>query len=129
MGQKEGEAGLALLRRNESFIFFRLDTEAPPQAGPIGAQGLRIHPLRSIAVDRALWPYGTPFALEATLPWESETPTPFRRLVVAQDTGSAIVGPARADLFFGAGEEAGRRAGDIRHAADFVALLPREDMP
>ncbi|MBK9083648.1 MAG: MltA domain-containing protein [Rhizobiales bacterium] len=129
MGLGEGEAGLALLRRNESFIFFRLDMEAPPQAGPIGAQGLRIQPLRSIAVDRQLWPYGTPFALDAALPWERETPTPFRRLAIAQDTGSAIVGPARADLFFGAGEEAGRRAGDIRHAADFVVLLPREDMP
>jgi len=52
--------------------------------------------------------------------------TPFRRLMIAQDTGSAIVGPARADLYWGAGDDAGRIAGRIRHPGRFVMLLPRE---
>ena len=71
--------------------------------------------------------YGTPFFIEADLPIEGRKPvSPFRRLMIAQDTGSAIVGPARADLYWGAGEEAGRIAGRIRHPGRFVMLLPRE---
>ena len=62
--------------------------------------------------------YGTPFFIEASLPIESAKPTtPFRRLMIAQDTGSAIVGPARADLYWGAGDDAGRVAGRIRQPA------------
>lgn len=129
MGLAPGEPGLALLHRNPSFIFFRLDASAPADAGPIGAQGVRLSPLRSIAVDRTLWPYGLPFWIEADLPWSAATPEPFARLAIAQDTGSAILGPARADLFFGAGDEAGRRAGDIRHAGRFVVLWPKGDAP
>ena len=56
-----------------------------------------------------------------------EAPTPFRRLTIAADTGSAILGPARADIFFGGGDAAGARAGAIRHPADFVVLLPTDD--
>jgi len=82
-------------------------------------------PLRSIAVDRNLWPYGLPFWIEAQLPWRDDAPRPFRRLMIAQDTGSAILGAARADIFFGSGDQAGKRAGDIRHAADFTVLLPQ----
>jgi membrane-bound lytic murein transglycosylase A len=84
-------------------------------------------PVRSIAVDRALHVYGTPFFIEADLPIASDAPmTKFRRLLIAQDTGSAIVGPARADIFFGAGDEAGRVAGRIKQQGRFVMLLPRE---
>jgi membrane-bound lytic murein transglycosylase A len=71
--------------------------------------------------------YGTPFFIEADLPIESaKATTKFRRLMVAQDTGSAITGPARADLYWGAGDEAGRIAGRIRQQGRFVMLLPRE---
>jgi membrane-bound lytic murein transglycosylase A len=80
--------------------------------------------LRSIAIDRAIWPYGLPFWIAADLPWQSSSVSPFRRLLIAQDTGSAIVGPARVDIFFGSGDDAGARAGDIRHAGDVVVLLP-----
>jgi membrane-bound lytic murein transglycosylase A len=128
-GQSPGEEGLALLHRNASFIFFRLDEAAPADAGPIGAQGLRLTPLRSIAVDRSLWPYGLPVWIDADLPWRSESPTSFRRLTIAQDTGSAILGPARADLFYGSGEAAGARAGATRHRGRFVALLPQGETP
>ena len=80
---------------------------------------------RSIAVDRALHVYGTPFFIAGDLPIATETSnTKFRRLMIAQDTGSAIVGPARADIYFGAGEEAGRIAGRIKNPAQFVMLMP-----
>jgi membrane-bound lytic murein transglycosylase A len=81
---------------------------------------------RSLAVDKKLHVYGTPIWIDAELPIDSEKPdTKFRRLLVAQDTGSAIVGPARADIYFGAGEEVGRIAGRIKQFGQFVMLVPR----
>jgi membrane-bound lytic murein transglycosylase A len=110
---------------NRSFVFFRI-TGLTDEGEPVGAQGVPLTPLRSIAVDK-IHVYGTPFFIEAALPIESARPvTPFRRLMIAQDTGSAIVGPARADLYWGAGADAGRVAGRIRHPGRFVMLLPRE---
>lgn len=125
-GQRPGEAGHALMARNKSYVFFALNADLPDASGPIGGAGLSLVPLRSIAIDRQIWPYGLPIWLSADLPWQSDRPTPFRRLCIASDTGSAIVGPARLDLFFGAGVAAGIRAGGIRHHCDFIALLPRE---
>ena len=123
-GLGEGERGLELMRRNRSFVFFRLVEDFDALLGPIAGAGVALTPLRSIAVDRGLWSYGLPFWIEADLPWEGADPTPFRRLMIAQDTGSAIVGPARADIFFGGGDAAGARAGSIRHGGDFTVLLP-----
>src|SRR6516162_8061207 len=109
---------------NPSYVFFRV-VELPNQGEPIGAQGVPLTPGRSIAVD-SLHDYGTPFFIEANLPIESANGSAFQRLMIAQDTGSAIVGPARADVYWGAGDDAGRIAGRIRHSARFVMLLPRE---
>jgi membrane-bound lytic murein transglycosylase A len=110
---------------NRSFVFFRI-TGLSEEGEPAGAQGVPLTPGRSIAVDK-VHVYGTPFFIEADLPIESARPTTkFRRLMVAQDTGSAIIGPARADLYWGAGDDAGRIAGRIRHHGRFVLLLPRE---
>jgi membrane-bound lytic murein transglycosylase A len=110
---------------NHSYVFFRI-TDITNGGEPVGAQGVRLTPGRSIAVDRA-HQYGTPFFIEAQLPIEARKPAlPFRRLMIAQDTGSAIVGPARADLYWGAGETASRIAGRIHHPGRFVMLLPRE---
>jgi membrane-bound lytic murein transglycosylase A len=128
-GLGEGERGLELMRRNRSFVFFRLVEDFDPCLGPVAGAGVALTPLRSIAVDRAIWSYGLPFWIEANLPWADESPSPFRRLMIAQDTGSAIVGPARADIFFGSGEAAGARAGAIRHRGDFAVLLPIGDEP
>jgi membrane-bound lytic murein transglycosylase A len=110
---------------NRAYAFFRI-TGLTNDGEPVGAQGVPLTPGRSIAVDR-VHEYGTPFFIEANLPIEGVKPaSPFRRLMIAQDTGSAIVGPARADLYLGAGEDAGRIAGRIRHPGRFVMLLPRE---
>jgi membrane-bound lytic murein transglycosylase A len=80
---------------------------------------------RSLAVDRKLHTYGTPFWIDAELPLNGDAAKDrFRQLMIAQDTGSAIVGPARGDLYFGAGEEQGRIAGRIRHPGRFVMLVP-----
>jgi membrane-bound lytic murein transglycosylase A len=118
-----------LRRQNKSFVFFRIvglsdDREAT------GAQGVPLTPTRSIAVDKGLHVYGTPFFIEADLPIRSaRAETRFQRLMIAQDTGSAIVGPARADVYYGAGDEAGRIAGRFRHPGRFALLIPREIDP
>jgi membrane-bound lytic murein transglycosylase A len=110
---------------NRSYIFFRV-TGLSNEGEPAGAQGVPLTPGRSIAVDR-LHDYGTPFFIEANLAIESEKPvSPFQRLMIAQDTGSAIVGPARADLYWGSGDDAGRIANRIKNPGRFVMLLPRE---
>jgi peptidoglycan lytic transglycosylase A len=110
---------------NRSYVFFRI-TGLSNEGEPVGAQGVPLTPGRSIAVDQ-LHEYGTPFFIEANLLIESAKPvSSFRRLMIAQDTGSAIVGPARADLYWGAGDDAARIAGRIRHPGRFVMLLPRE---
>jgi peptidoglycan lytic transglycosylase A len=110
---------------NRAYAFFRI-TGLTNDGEPVGAQGVPLTPGRSIAVDR-VHEYGTPFFIEATLPIDSaKSASPFRRLMIAQDTGSAIVGPARADLYLGAGDDAGRIANRIRHPGRFAMLLPRE---
>jgi membrane-bound lytic murein transglycosylase A len=113
-----------LRRQNRSYVFFR-EVKLSDNDEAVGAQGLPLAPGRSIAVDKSLHVYGTPFFIEGELPIESEqAKTPFHRLMIAQDTGSAILGPARADLYFGAGPEAGRVSGRLRHNMHFVMLVP-----
>ncbi|MDE2375921.1 MltA domain-containing protein [Bradyrhizobium sp.] len=114
-----------LRRQNRSYIFFR-EVNLSDKDEAVGAQGVPLTAGRSIAVDKALHVYGTPFFIEGELPIETErSRTPFHRLMIAQDTGSAIVGPARADLYFGAGSEAGRVSGRLRHNMHFVMLVPK----
>lgn len=112
-------------RQNRSYVFFHKVNLADHDE-PVGAEGVPLTPGRSIAVDKALHVYGTPFFIEGELPIETEqSRTPFRRLMVAQDTGSAITGPARADIYYGAGAEAGTVSGRFRHPMRFVMLVPR----
>jgi membrane-bound lytic murein transglycosylase A len=114
-----------LRRQNRSYSFFR-EVQLSDKDEAVGAQGVPLTPGRSIAVDKSLHVYGTPFFIEGELPIESEqSKTPFRRLMVAQDTGSAITGPARADIYFGAGADAGRVSGRLRHNVRFVMLVPK----
>ena len=123
--QANPDEGRELRRKNRSFVFFR-ETGLGEHDEPIGAQGVPLATGRSIAVDKNIHVYGTPFWIEAELPIDSEKPeTPFRRLMIAQDTGSAILGPARADIYFGAGEDVGSIAGRIKQNGRFVMLVPR----
>ncbi|HEY0442479.1 MAG TPA: MltA domain-containing protein [Xanthobacteraceae bacterium] len=113
-----------LRRQNRSFVFFH-EAKLKADEEAIGGQGIPLAAGRSIAVDRKLHAYGTPFWIEAELPLNATQSTDrFRRLLIAQDTGSAIVGPARADIYFGAGLEAGTVSGRIRHPGRFIMLIP-----
>jgi membrane-bound lytic murein transglycosylase A len=119
------EEGKELRRKNRSFVFFR-ETDLRDHEECIGAQGIPLTPGRSLAVDKKIHVYGTPIWIDAELPIESEKPeTKFQRLLVAQDTGSAIIGPARADIYFGTGDTIGSIAGRIKQFGRFVMLVPR----
>lgn len=108
-----------VLWHNQSYIFFNEVDNLDPDDGPIGAGKVPLSAGRSLAVDRTLHTFGTPIFVT------SDHDASFQRLMIAQDTGSAIVGPARGDIYFGAGEKAERAAGSIQHAADFYVLWPK----
>lgn len=113
-----------LIWQNRSYIFFREAAVDDPQLGQIAAAKVPLTAGRSIAVDRFLHTFGTPFYVDAPTVTKFDN-APFSRLMIAQDTGTAIVGPARGDLFAGSGDEAGEIAGGIKDKADFYALVPR----
>ncbi|RWB27978.1 MAG: transglycosylase [Mesorhizobium sp.] len=122
-----------ILWRNRSYIFFReISLGEPgfddPELGPIAAAKVPLTPGRSLAVDRLLHTFGTPFYIDGPSLTAFDR-KPFRRLMIAQDTGSAITGPARGDLFAGTGDAAGEIAGVVRNSADFYALIPRPLVP
>jgi membrane-bound lytic murein transglycosylase A len=109
-----------VMASNPSFIFFRIiDGE-----GPIGAEGVPLTPGRSLAVDPEFVPLGLPIWLDTTDPLDPRQP--LRRLVVAQDTGAAIKGPVRGDLFWGFGENAAARAGAMKQQGRYFLLLPKK---
>ncbi|MCK6424650.1 MAG: MltA domain-containing protein [Burkholderiaceae bacterium] len=118
-----------MLAVNPRYVFFREEPLADPAIGALGAQGVPLTPGRSIAVDRESIPYGTPVWLASTEPqaWQPNPPParPLQRLVVAQDTGSAIVGAVRADLFWGWGEGIEDRAGRTKQPLRLWVLWPR----
>lgn len=117
----------AVMQENKSFVFFRVAPFLGPDAGPIGGEGLPVTPLRSIAIDRRIWPYGLPVFIDTEIPdvGGGVKPEPIRKLMIAQDTGSAIIGAARADIFFGSGDKAGAVAGAVRHGGEFTVLWPK----
>ena len=114
------EQGKDLLRHNRSFVFFKEANEVPDHMGPLGSMNRSVTPMRSLAVDPAFTPLGAPVWLE------KDGPRSFRRLMVAQDTGSAIKGAQRADIFFGTGAQAGLEAGQVRDPGRMVVLLPNK---
>jgi membrane-bound lytic murein transglycosylase A len=121
MGAAGPDAAAALMARNPSYVFFRA-LDLPPGEGPVGTLGVPLTPMRSAAVDRTKVPLGLPVWLAGRDPL---TDAPLRRLTVAQDTGGAIRGLARADLFTGWGGEAAERAGRMRDPAAMWVLVPR----
>lgn len=109
------------MNNNQSFVFFReLSGE-----GPIGGQGVALTPEHSLAVDKNFIPYGTPVWLETTLPVSESKTEPYNRLMVAQDTGGAIKGPVRGDVFFGYGKRARELAGRMKQEGQYYLLTPR----
>lgn len=113
-----------LLESNPSYVFFR---ELPDGLdGPLGSLGVPLTPGRSIAVDARFIPLGAPVFLSTTYPLTSQ---PMNRLVMAQDTGGAINGAVRADLFWGFGDDAGEQAGKMRQNGRLWVLLPKDYPP
>lgn len=111
-------AGADLLLHNPSYVFFRKLADLPAHRGPIGAMSRPITAMRSIAVDPAFVPLGAPVWIE------KDGAGPLRRLMIAQDTGGAIKGAQRADIFFGTGDAAGEAAGTVKDGGRMLVLLP-----
>ena len=116
--RRNPEDGRELLYHNPSYVFFREVSRVPADKGPLGAMNRSITAMRSIAVDPSHVPLGAPVWIE------KDGKKPLRRLMVAQDTGSAIKGAQRADVFFGTGDKAGREAGRLRDAGWMMVLMP-----
>lgn len=116
--QRNPEDGKELLFHNPSYVFFREVSEVPADKGPLGAMNRSITTMRSIAVDPKFTPLGAPVWIE------KDGKAPLRRLMIAQDTGSAIKGAQRADVFFGTGDKAGKEAGRLREPGRMVVLMP-----
>ncbi len=116
--RRNPEEGRELLYHNPSYVFFREVSEVPADKGPLGAMNRSITTMRSIAVDPKFTPLGAPVWIE------KDGKAPLRRLMVAQDTGSAIKGAQRADVFFGTGDQAGKEAGRLRDPGRMVVLMP-----
>jgi len=119
------EAARALMNENTRYIFFKEETIFPGE-GPKGAMRVPLTDMASIAVDPSHYPYGIPVWLETKLP---SVKGDYRGadqqlLAIAQDTGKAIRGPFRADLYFGSGDQAGDLAGIMKHSARWTVLLP-----
>ena len=115
------DLGREMINRNASFVFFRIND----RDGPIGAQNVVLTPERSLAVDRRFVPLGVPLWLETKAPTAKGEDKIWHRLMVAQDTGGAIRGPVRGDVFWGAGAEAAEVAGRMKHSGRYYILLPR----
>ncbi len=115
-----------LMWHNESFVFFRPVKLANPQLGPLGAQQVQLRPMHSLAVDNTYWAYGTPMWLQTQLPGIAGKPAKaFNQIMIAQDTGSAIKGRIRGDIFFGSGTRAALLAGAMQADGTLYVLLPK----
>lgn len=113
-----------IMQTNKSYVFFRFtDSDVEKNGGPIGGEGLPLTPERSLAVDRSLIPYGLPLFLAAENP--NPSLPPIQQVMVAQDTGGAIQGPVRGDMFWGHGPEAEKNAGPMKSAGRYWFLLPK----
>ncbi len=111
---------------NRSYIFFKESDLSDPNLGPIAAAKVPLVAGRSLAVDRLIHTFGYPFFIRSEKITHLDQGRPFARLMLALDTGTAIVGPARGDIFTGWGAEAGNQAGIIRQDADFAILVPKQ---
>jgi membrane-bound lytic murein transglycosylase A len=113
-----------ILWQNQSYIFFSQNSQLEDNLGPVGAAKVQLTPRRSLAVDRSIHQFGLPIFINMQTDL-LEDGDRFRRLMIAQDTGSAILGASRGDIFMGSGEDAGQIAGKVCHDAEFYILLPK----
>ncbi len=121
------QAARELMWQNQSFVFFRETEITDPHLGAIAAQQVNLAPRRSLAVDRSNWMFGTPVWLDTHTPPESPGGSkPLRTLMIAQDTGTAIKGLARGDVYWGWGNEAATIAGHMKSSGTMTVLLPVE---
>jgi membrane-bound lytic murein transglycosylase A len=122
--RKNNQRGRELMWENKSYAFFRVLSTTEAQDGPQGALQLPLTAGRSLAVDPRYHQLGTPIWVAAPTLKDLHN-KPVARLLVAQDTGSAIKGAVRGDLFWGSGDVAGKIAGRTKHVCDFYTLVPK----
>ena len=116
-----------LLNQNPAYVFFRELPASPADQGPVGSLGIPLTPGRSLAVDPRAVPLGTPVFLATTWPLST---TPLNRLMLAQDTGTAIKGAVRGDFFWGFGADAAEQAGRMKQSGALWILWPNgEPLP
>lgn len=120
--RKNPQRAKKVMHKNASYVFFK----KRDKAGAIGSVGVPLTPQRSMAVDNAFIPYGLPLFLTTQLPSKQGDDVPFNRLMVAQDTGTAIKGVVRGDIYFGHGGQAEFLAGAMKARGSYYLLLPRE---
>jgi membrane-bound lytic murein transglycosylase A len=120
------ERASAVMQRNPSYVFFAWREGLDDAGGPLGAEGVPLTAGRSLAVDRKALPFGAPLWLDTEAPTGPDGALrPFRRLMIAQDTGGAITGAVRGDIFFGTGAAAGEVAGRMSSTGRYAVLLPK----
>jgi membrane-bound lytic murein transglycosylase A len=119
--KKNPSAARNVMESDESYVFFKESAVGDPALGSDGAEGVALTPLGSIAVDLRIHPLGVPFFIATSTP----DGRPLEHLFIAQDTGGAIRGAARADIYFGFGEQAESLAGGMKSPGRFYVLLPQ----
>lgn len=116
-----------VMNQNPSYVYFKIRSDLSPADGAVGAQGVPLEPFHSLAVDKRFFGYGIPMWLETTLPeLENQPERAFSDLFIAQDTGGAIRGAIRGDVYFGRGEYAEALAGNMKQRGRLWVLLPNE---
>ncbi|MEM1376959.1 MAG: MltA domain-containing protein [Pseudomonadota bacterium] len=118
------EQARTVMSQNRSYIFFQMSTVEDPELGPVGAAKVQLTPHRSLAVDMRYHSFATPIFVDAS----NVNGAPYRKLMIAQDTGTAIRGPSRGDLFCGSGDKAGRFASHVASPVKFTVLCPRDEV-
>ena len=122
---KNPDKAQAMMWNNQSFVFFKILDDVADELGPVGAQNIHLTPHTSFAIDRRYWAFGTPMLLNLELELgESTKKETWQSLMIAQDTGSAIRGFARGDVFWGSGAHAALTAGKMKSQGTMIVLLP-----
>lgn len=117
----------AVMETDQSYVFFKIEAAGDATLGSAGTQGVPLTPYASLAVDTRFHSLGVPIFVDTHVPNPNTTTgdRPFRQLLVAQDTGGAITGPIRGDIYFGSGDAAAAIAGSMKSSGTLYVLLPK----